>query len=91
MSQLAQLALKSGKTSDMKKALAAITDLSYEGVTEIMSFVNGLESQEADWHELIAEFRRYANSILEPQGVPIPLKFPVDGKFYSACHLCRHI
>ena len=66
---MAQLALKSGKAGEMKKALAAITDLSREGGAEIRSFMNGLENQEANWHELTAEFRRYANSVLEPHGI----------------------
>ncbi len=70
---MAQLALKSGSTSDMIKALATITDLSREGGAEIRSFMNGFENREANWHELISEFRRFANSICEPHGISFSL------------------
>jgi signal transduction histidine kinase len=66
---MAQLALKSGTSDDMSKALTSITELSSEGGAEIRSFMNGFENRDANWHELTAEFRRCANSTLEPHGI----------------------
>jgi signal transduction histidine kinase len=66
---MAQLALKSGNSDNMAKALTTITELSHEGGAEIRSFMNGFENRDATWHELTAEFRRCANSTLEPHGI----------------------
>ncbi|MCM2321654.1 MAG: PAS domain S-box protein [Oligoflexia bacterium] len=68
ITMLAQYGLAQGRGEE---ALGKIAELGAEGITEIRSFMNGTESDDTAWSDLIAEIKNYAIRMLEPHGIQV--------------------
>ncbi|MBC8017812.1 MAG: GAF domain-containing protein [Verrucomicrobia bacterium] len=75
---LSELGQKATTTDDMKKTLAAIAELSREGMGEIRMFMNALEDREAGWTDLAAEMRCYGRSMAEPHSIDFSIDTTID-------------
>lgn len=75
---LAELAQKADTVENLKKTLLTISQLSREGVTEIRSFMQSLDSRELSWHALAAEIRKQGAGMLEPHHIRFSAETAVD-------------
>lgn len=71
---LAELALNSSSPADMKKALSTISGLSQEGISEINTFLQSLDSEDATYETLTAELQHTGNSMLVPHRIDFRLE-----------------
>jgi PAS domain S-box-containing protein len=78
ISILSELAQKAVDSESIKKTLGTIARLSREGVSEIRSFMQGLDSKELSWHALTAELRKQGTSMLEPHSIAFSIETLVD-------------
>ena len=69
ISILSELAQKAADSESIKKTLGTISRLSREGVSEIRTFMQSLDSKELSWHALTAELRKQGTSMLEPHSI----------------------
>ncbi len=77
ISILSELGQKATDLEGIKKTLATISRLSREGVSEIRSFMQGLDSKELSWNALAAELRTQGSSILDPHGIRVAVETSV--------------
>jgi PAS domain S-box-containing protein len=73
ISILSELGQKTSDIESIKKTLVTISRLSSEGITEIRSFMQSLDSRELSWHTMIAELRSQGTKTLEPHSVNFSL------------------
>jgi signal transduction histidine kinase len=66
---LAELALRAHGDKDVSDKLAAIADLSRNGISDTREFMSILEDREATWEGLIADFTHQGCTIIESQGM----------------------
>jgi signal transduction histidine kinase len=66
---LSELAQKTDDIANLKKTLFTIAQLSREGVTEIRSFMQSLDSKELTWHALASEIRKQGAGLMEPHRI----------------------
>jgi signal transduction histidine kinase len=69
ISILSELARKTSDPDSIKKKLETISQLSREGVLEIRSFMQSLDSRELTWNALSAQIRIQGNTMLEPHNI----------------------
>lgn len=62
----------------VKKTLAAISDLSREGLAEIKQFMQSLDDREMTWPCLATELRTSGRSLLEPHGIQFSMDAALD-------------
>jgi PAS domain S-box-containing protein len=74
---LSDLAHKATDIEQVRKALATISQLSREGMSEIRSFMHSLDARELSWHTLSAELRRQGASMIEPHHMAFTLEASV--------------
>jgi two-component system sensor histidine kinase UhpB len=80
ISILAELGQKARELEQVKKTLATVSRLSKEGISEIRSFMQGLDSKELNWRNLSAELRNQGSNMLDPHGISCALETSVmDG------------
>jgi PAS domain S-box-containing protein len=80
ISILAELGQKATDLAAVNKTLATISRLSREGISEIRSFMHGLDTKELNWRTLAAELRNQGTSMLEPHNIAFVLESTVhDG------------
>ena len=75
---LSELAQKTDNIENLKKTLATIAQLSREGVTEIRSFMQSLDSKELSWYALASEIRQQGAALLEPHHIRFSAETAVD-------------
>ena len=78
ISFLSELSLNKTEISTVQKNLATISKLAKEGLSEIRGFVHSLDSRETNWQSLIAEFRHYGATMVEPHGMAFSMTVTVD-------------
>ena len=69
ISLLAEIGKKKSSLGEVRKTLATIAELSREGLSEIKSFMYGLDIKEGNWRAMTAELRRIGSSMVEPLGI----------------------
>jgi PAS domain S-box-containing protein len=80
ISILSELGQKATDVAAIKNTLATISRLSREGISEIRSFMQGLDTQELSWRTLSAEFRNQGTNMLEPHSIAFNLASDVDNE-----------
>lgn len=75
---LSELAQKTDNIDSLKKTLVTIAQLSREGVMEIRSFMQSLDSSELSWHALASEIRKQGAALLEPHRIRFSSDTGVD-------------
>jgi len=75
---LAELGQKASDIDGVRKALATISKLSHEGISEIRSFMHSLDTRELSWRTLATELRSQGTGMLEPHNISFELKSVVD-------------
>lgn len=65
VSILSELGQKASDVESIKSTLATISRLSREGITEIRSFMQGLDSRELSWPTMVAELRNQGAKMLD--------------------------
>lgn len=70
---MATLGQQSPATEAKDGVLTRITQLATEGSSEVRALMNGLESRELSWQDLIAELRRYGTISLEEHQIELSL------------------
>jgi signal transduction histidine kinase len=66
---LSEIAQKKPDLVSMKRTLATISQLSREGVSEIRSFMQSLDSKELTWHALATELKSQGTTLVEPHRI----------------------
>lgn len=69
ISILSELGRSATDMESIKKTLATISRLSREGVSEIRSFMQSLDSRELSWHALASELRNLGTTMVEPHRI----------------------
>ncbi len=78
ISILSSLARQSTDLEHIKKTLATITRLSNEGVSEIRSFMQSLDSRELTWRALGVEIKKQGSAIVEPHCISFTAEMTMD-------------
>jgi signal transduction histidine kinase len=78
ISILCELAQKTTDIEDIKKTLATISQLSREGVSEIRSFMQSLDSRELSWHALAVELRNQGTTLVEPHHIQFTAEISIE-------------
>jgi PAS domain S-box-containing protein len=78
ISILSELARKESDLEAIRNTLATISRLSQEGVSEIRSFMQSLDTGELNWRALAAEFRNQGTGMLEPHNVSFELESRIE-------------
>jgi PAS domain S-box-containing protein len=78
ISILSELAQKAVDSENIKKTLGTIAQLSREGVSEIRSFMQSLDSRDLSWQALTAELRKQGTSMLEPHSIAFTIETSVE-------------
>jgi signal transduction histidine kinase len=90
MNLLAELALRESSLPAIKKALATISELGRENLSEIQRFLNSLDAAKTNWHIFTSEMRHYGSTMIEPHGMTFDLEAiaeNMDGQFDSLLSL----
>jgi PAS domain S-box-containing protein len=74
MNLLAELALRETSLPSIKKALAIISELGRENLSEIQRFLNSLDAAKSNWHILTSEMRHFGSTMIEPHGKSFDLE-----------------
>lgn len=69
ISILSELSQREQNMANIKKTLATISQLSREGVSEIRSFMQSLDSRELTWQALAAEVRKQGAALVDPHNI----------------------
>ena len=69
IAMLSQVALLENVDGQCQKTLDRIVGLASEGVAEIRSFMNSIESGESAWSDLLAEIKGHTERMLEPHSI----------------------
>jgi PAS domain S-box-containing protein len=77
ISILSELGQKAKDIKSIKNTLATISRLSREGVSEIRSFMQGLDSKELSWNALAAELRKQGSGMLDPHSIRVAVETSV--------------
>jgi signal transduction histidine kinase len=75
---LSELALKTNDEENIRKTLATISQLSRDGVSEIRSFMQGLDSTELSWRTLAVELRSQGTTLLEAHRIRFDADISVE-------------
>lgn len=78
VSILSELGQKASDIESIKNTLATISRLSREGITEIRSFMQSLDSRELSWHTMVAEIRNQGATMLDPHNVALSVVTSVN-------------
>jgi signal transduction histidine kinase len=78
ISILSELGQSATDIESIKKTLATISRLSRDGVSEIRSFMQSLDSKELSWHALASELRNLGTTMVEPHGISFIAETSVD-------------
>ncbi len=78
ISILSELAQKATDIENIKKTLATISQLSKDGMYEIRSFMQGLDTSQLSWCMLTAELRKQGNDMLDPHNIRFTFEASVD-------------
>jgi PAS domain S-box-containing protein len=78
ISMLSEVGQKSSDVESVKKTLVTISRLSQEGITEIRSFMQGLDSRELSWHTMAAELRNQGTKMVDPHNMTLTVVASVD-------------
>ncbi|MFA5073193.1 MAG: HAMP domain-containing protein [Nitrospirota bacterium] len=78
ISILSELAQKTTDMDGIKKTLAIIAQLSREGISEIRSFMQSLDSRELRWQVLASEIRKQGTALLEPHQIRFAAETSVE-------------
>jgi signal transduction histidine kinase len=62
----------------VKKTLGTISRLSREGISEVRSFMQSLDTRELTWRTLAAELRSQGTNMVEPHQITFSLETSVD-------------
>jgi PAS domain S-box-containing protein len=71
---LANLALSESSLPKIRDALATISELGRENLSEIQSFLNSLDTTKTNWHTLTADMRVFGNTMIESRGMSFELE-----------------
>ncbi len=63
--------------AEMRKALGTISELSGEGLSDIRTFMQGMDGNET-WHSLVAEMRNHGRTVMESQGKSFEIRAVVE-------------
>jgi PAS domain S-box-containing protein len=66
---LSEVAQKAGDIESIKETLATISGLSREGISEIRSFMQSLDTRELNWRTLATELRSQGTNMVEPHNI----------------------
>ncbi|OGW28000.1 MAG: hypothetical protein A2X56_08665 [Nitrospirae bacterium GWC2_57_13] len=75
---LAELAMKKEDLSEIRQALATISSLAQEGVSEIRSFMGSLESKDMTWDSLAADLRSKGMNTLGPHNIQFSMSTSIS-------------
>jgi len=75
---LAEMAQNAGDLESVKQPLATISRLSREGISEIRSFMQSLDSKELSWQTLAAQLRIQGTTMVEPHQIRFSAETAVD-------------
>ncbi len=78
ISILSALAQQSTDLDHIKKTLLTISRLSDEGVSEIRSFMQSLDSKELTWHALGVEIRKQGSALAEPHSLSFTAEIVIE-------------
>jgi signal transduction histidine kinase len=78
ISILSELGQSATDIESIKKALATISRLARDGVSEIRSFMQSLDSRELNWRALASELRNLGTTMVEPHGISFAAEISVD-------------
>ncbi|MGE5172197.1 MAG: PAS domain S-box protein [Betaproteobacteria bacterium] len=78
ISILSELGQKTADVADIKKTLSTISRLSREGISEIRSFMQSLDTRDLNWRTLAAELRNQGTNMLEPHGIAFDMETALD-------------
>lgn len=80
MNLLAELALRETSMTEIKKALATISELGRENLSEIQRFLNSLDAAKSNWHILTSEMRHFGSTMIEPNGMSFDLETAAENR-----------
>jgi len=75
---LAEVAQQAKNLESVKQPLATISRLSREGISEIRSFMQSLDSKELSWQTLAAQLRIQGTTMVEPHGISFTAETNVE-------------
>jgi len=78
ISILSALAQQSTDLDHIKRTLCTISKLSDEGVSEIRSFMQSLDSKELTWHSLGVEIRKQGSALAEPHSLSFTAEITIE-------------
>jgi PAS domain S-box-containing protein len=78
ISILSELGQKASDVESIKKTLVTISRLSREGITEIRSFMQGLDSRELSWYTMAAELRNQGKKMVDPHDITLTVEASVE-------------
>jgi PAS domain S-box-containing protein len=90
MNLLAELALRESSLPAIKKALATISELGRENLSEIQRFLYSLDAAKTNWHIFTSDMRHYGSTMIEPHGMTFDLEATAgnrEGQFDSLLSL----
>jgi PAS domain S-box-containing protein len=79
ISILSELAQSATDIENVKKTLTTISQLSQEGISEIRSFMQSLDSKELNWHALAVELRNQGTTMVVPHRICFRVETSMDG------------
>ncbi len=78
ISILSELAQNAPDLNSTKETLSTISRLSREGLAEIRSFMQSLDTKELHWRTLAAELRNQGAKMMEPHGIAFSVDLALD-------------
>lgn len=75
---LAEVAQHAKDMDGVKRPLATISRLSREGISEIRSFMQSLDSRELTWQSLVAQLRIQGTTMVEPHRIRFAAETAID-------------